>query len=525
MATTGVEIKYGGYKMTPAPLLEYQREVFRAAEGSEVIGGLHRITLNGTLYPLSTGAPDGPTNVFKAEEDLFNAFNTDYREFYIDFIGGDASCTGTVICGRPFIDTVSITSNDNWARTANYTIELIFAASAITGTKDLLASGLNLRSTSTNYSVEYLNKGFRFGDEVAAPVIQVSRSVSVEGLAVGSGNLTPGFCEKGSDASGVLTAFDHAKNYISGIVGPSGNNIAIPDLGAVIFGVDVDDTIIHLIDRSVNTDKVAGTIDLSDTFIAIPTGTGSYDGRILASGRPYSYPAMDTFNLEVSSELENGVGSVTINGDVQGYPSFNNNKILVPEVGKTAFENASGYFVDAQTTGTFSARAGAAFSGTLATNIEDRTSLPLNTKPISKTFGYNISEGTVNYSFSYNNRPANCNPSVLSETISVTKNNAVDVHASLTILGREAGPILQDIGTKTAITEDLNIEAVVVPYSGCRSGNFIADAPDYGSVVSGVENNISGGGNTFFRTADNETYDVKAGRYSRQVSWIYTPCS
>ena len=46
----------------------------------------------------------------------------------------------------------------------------------------------------------------------------------------------------------------------------------------------------------------------------------------------------------------------------------------------------------------------------------------------------------------------------------------------------------------------------------------------YDVVVNKLEEAISGDGNTVFRTADSESFDVKTGKYTRQCSWIYTSC-
>ena len=99
--------------------------------------------------------------------------------------------------------------------------------------------------------------------------------------------------------------------------------------------------------------------------------------------------------------------------------------------------------------------------------------------------------------------------------------------AEIKILGRAAGPLLQDIGTKTAYTQDLSISAAVVPSTGCATGdNYFDAAPtaQYDAIVNTLEGSISANGNAVFRTADSETSDVKTGRYTRQASWIYTSC-
>jgi hypothetical protein len=168
-----------------------------------------------------------------------------------------------------------------------------------------------------------------------------------------------------------------------------------------------------------------------------------------------------------------------------------------------------------------------AYSGAIAGTLTGVVGTPFNSSPLSETYGYNIEEGTVSYNIAFDNRSAHCVTGVISETINVTKKRPTDVFAEIKILGRAAGPLLQDIGTKTAFTQDLSISAAVVPSTGCATGdNYFEAAPtaQYDAIVDSLELSISGGGNTVFRTADSETFDVKTGRYTRQASWIYTSC-
>ena len=93
-----------------------------------------------------------------------------------------------------------------------------------------------------------------------------------------------------------------------------------------------------------------------------------------------------------------------------------------------------------------------AYSGALASgHLSGVATLPINRQPLSETYGYNIDEGTVTYSLQFNNRPQTCATGVLSENISITKNRPTDVYASLTVLGRAAGPILSGHRNKNSI--------------------------------------------------------------------------
>ena len=571
---TGVEVKYGDLALKPAPNISYQREVYKTNDNSKIIGGLHRFTLEGTLLPTGNDVSKAVQS-FKDLQTLQGAFSEDYKPFYIDFLGTSADCTGTVIAGRPVVENLSASSPDNWTQRVDYTIELVFAGSAITGVQDYLGSGMNIQSTTTSYSVEYLSKGFTFLDETAAPVIQISRSVAAQGLSMGSGNVPTGIInvndgdgtpsgivaagQKGTNIVGIQrSAFDNALLYVSGLIGESGNSLSFPRIADSILNIDTDDCAIHLTDRSVNISPEDGSLDLSDTFLAIPVqGTKYTDIGAVATNRPTGYCVLDNFSLDVSTEIENGLGTISLQGTIQGYPSYGNSGLLYaiedPNGNrKTAFYNASGYLSEMLASGFFYNRASGAYAhtGTLSNPIPLAHVLPLNDKPISESFSYNIEEGSIGYNFTYNNRPMPIVTGALTEKVNISKNRQVPVHAALTILGRAAGPILQDIGTKSAFTQDISIEAQFVPWTGYSSGwvkdnGFLYGFIDaglqrpnrmeglgqqgdpserYNALIASFEIYLSGEGYTYFKTADSDTYDIKTGRYGRSASYIYTPC-
>jgi hypothetical protein len=69
-------VKYGDYTFTPSPNLTIQRDVFRTADNSRIIGGLYRVSLEGTRI---SGAND------ISGSGLWAYLNTDYRIFQATF--------------------------------------------------------------------------------------------------------------------------------------------------------------------------------------------------------------------------------------------------------------------------------------------------------------------------------------------------------------------------------------------------------------------------------------------------------
>tara|TARA_R110002020_G_scaffold55309_2_gene153615 strand:- start:38089 stop:39747 length:1659 start_codon:yes stop_codon:yes gene_type:complete len=551
MTTSGVSVKYGNYVMEPAPLLSYSREVFRTANNEEIIGGLYTISLEGTLWPPGRDAkgPDGPKPLFDSKNDLMTAFNQDYKRFLVEFSGTDG-CRGSVVCGHPHIASLTVDSPDNWSRRGNYSIELVFGASSISGTGDFIGGWANantvtgmLQSLDVDHSVEYLRKPYDYGGNHFGPVIQVNRNITAQGLPIGTGDSasfglpgTPGYCNTGEGIG--WDGFSQASRYVSGLVLGDGNSLSTGEIDltdnifSIIDGKDAEPRA-YLTNRSVTANKRGGNVSLSDEFILIfkkaPFASTTGDG-----GVNDDFPVIDNFNLDASQSIENGIHTITMAGDVQG---INNYRVASGQLVKidTAFENASGYLEAVISHSGFFNRAAELYSGSLVAHFPGRDSLPLNEVPNSQSYGYNIGEGTISYSFDYNTRPQNCYSGALSENISITQNRPTDVHASLTILGRQAGPILQAINTVTAWTTELSIEAVIIPYTGCGTENakghldLWVNAPTgatngYDAFVDAVSGSILEKHGQVFKTSDSESWDIKAGRYTRSVGWIHAPC-
>ena len=138
MTTSGVTASYGSYRFKPVPLATMAVEHFKTA--SRTIGGYYSLTLNGTLYPKSTGGGEGAKNLFEEKNRLMSGLNVDYDEFLINFESASPTCAGTSVYGRPRVRSVSFAeSPDNWTDRMPYTIELEFTSSSITGVADYIS--------------------------------------------------------------------------------------------------------------------------------------------------------------------------------------------------------------------------------------------------------------------------------------------------------------------------------------------------------------------------------------------------
>lgn len=554
MATSGVTASYGSYRFRPVPLVTLNVEKFRTT--SKVIGGYYNLTLNGTLFPSSTGAPlTGPKALFEEKNRLMSGLNVDYDEFIVDF-QGDGDCAGTSIYGRPRIRSVSFQeSTDNWTDRIPYTIELEFTASTITGVEDYITTDLNLESLTTDYSVSFVgpNTAGYWGtssgiQQYFGPHLEIKRGISAKGLNLGLGTYrSTGTFPDNLGSSLEKTAYQNALDYVGSIAtgAPDLNSFTHNNILNIAGTLGSGYSQAALTFRDITTSEEEGTVNVNDTFMVFPvSGTLSGVASPLIKGTGNEiHKVSDTFNFDIADSESEGITTINLNGTIQGYTSYGlGDGFLKADEGSTAIDEARDYlalsliqndhlfnranylYTDASTTG---------FNGAYDPwNTSSLThQLALNPNPISKSFGYNISDGTISYAVSFNNKPGPCNTGVIAESISLTRNKPIPVIATQQVLGRANGPILQSLGTVTSFTQDMSIEAIVVPPSGdtcltlpcpCPSISF-SGAPDYEPVVLKAEAEISGS-NAIFRTADNETFDPKIGRYSRSVSWTYTPC-
>jgi len=170
----------------------------------------------------------------------------------------------------------------------------------------------------------------------------------------------------------------------------------------------------------------------------------------------------------------------------------------------------------------------------------------LNAIPVSTTEGHDPRKGTISYSYEFNNK-FNLITGVISENITLNETGPTDVFSEAFVIGRQLGPVIQSLGTKTSTRKDLTIEVVVVPPSsieGLIMTNNQCPLWTGGSVYSRIQGIVDGlkpfgaRSNTYFGnlqrgqlpgqvylSQDNHSWNPTEGRYSRSVSWVYQQCS
>lgn len=168
----------------------------------------------------------------------------------------------------------------------------------------------------------------------------------------------------------------------------------------------------------------------------------------------------------------------------------------------------------------------------------------LNVIPVSTTEGHSLLNGTVSYSYEFNNK-LNAISGTISQNISITDDAPADVIAETFVVGRELGPILQKMG-KSSARKSVTVEVVVVPPSSIGhypqtaqqcplyTGGYVYQTIDciieglkpFGDRVCSVwpqtRSNLPG---QVFLNNDTRNWSPSEGRYSRSVSWTYQRCT
>ncbi len=268
--------------------------------------------------------------------------------------------------------------------------------------------------------------------------------------------------------------------------------------------------------RTENIDKTAGSYSCTETFL-------------LASGNSY-----ENYTLDISSSTDNPFVSVSMNGMIKGLadisPSGYINTNPVSDISsiseKTAYTHAITKYNKISNSGRFG------IGSDLFKRANNSVAVPLNAQPRSVTLGVNEFTGEINYSLSFDNRPTNIISGVLNEQISVNDTYPGDVFATIPVLGRSTGPVLQYMGTRTEYRRDLSINLTLdytkIPYGKERNPILLKKpsvvqptAQQLHELIIEMSPANEYGIRKYFISPPSESWNPKDGTYSLNISWTY----
>ena len=491
-AGDGITFSYGDYSFDPRPLFTVNKEVIKTPANTG-LATKYSMTLNGTILPTGINLDDfkgGLNTVISGTHALETAFAKDFEVLLL-------KCEGTdpIISGYPKVISVDVNNaSDNYVRRADYTINLELVS--LTGSRsnavgmadgggDLSASGLI--SLTDDINIEFLDE--RVGGEALSlfggtlpTVFNISRSMSAQGDSLPA---------TGGEA--YIQPWARAKSYIVSKLADTGSYSDYFSDAMCVDGMNITNTF-----RTISINKSDGSCSATQTAVA-------FQG---------SYSAIEDFEVTTEQSNDSALTNVSINGSIRGFANVDYS--TCPPTG-ALFNNAYSKWTE-EVSGLIKTRAESAYDASIHTPI--RTPDDLHIIPLSKSITYNTLGGVISYNFSYDNRVDFLETGAITEVITYTDSPRNDIFASLTILGRAAGPLLQDLGTKGPYTTEISIDALFKPQQASTSFQFGPvgeDLEQYITLMTGLDNE--------FITSDNRTWNPTAGHFTWNKSWEIGKCS
>jgi hypothetical protein len=499
---------YGSYNFSPVPFITLNKENIVNKEG--ILGTKYVITLNGTLSTSPT-LNGGIENVDSLQDSLMAGLNQNGLRFELK-----CGSTSLLVC-YPKINFINFsTSTNNWVYTTPYTIELEFEDYSSVSNAPYIDEcnetwNVEFVEESSKYTLELSGvtdqeAGYYYDKDCNYIILRVNHSLN----AVGQQN----YYNTGTGITGVLEkdAWQYARDWCidrlgfdSGILQDSGVlNLRITGAGGIASYYPYN----HM--RITSRSETQGSYSVEENWLIALSGSGdSYSGSLRAN---------EDFNVDIAQQQEDDMTQATIQGTIQGWETrdygTNPDDFSITE---SKIQSAEAYWniikmrllprVQLYTQG-----------------ISNRS---INVLPIAKTVGYLPSKGVINYSYTYDDRPILNISGALAEMITIDHNLATDVTASLPIIGRTAGAIVQSMNTYTNPTLTVNVECTMPRSTGTGLAGLMANIPrtQVNELLCQFQADLTGNWASVHVTDNKENWIPTTSRYSRTITWLYTLCS
>lgn len=477
-------VSYDGNRIIPAPQLSIVKNYTKDGTG-KIIGKTYQITVNGTMlaykgsprtdrsfWTLGGYPPDEVVEnderlgaILRKQEALRELFSQEGKSFEVQSLDGSQP-----LKFNPRINSIDI-PDGIWYDQCPYTISM--EADVIYPLNEDEELDL-IVDASEQWNIDTQDTPEGFG---LPRLYNISHNISAVGKRFYNeeGNVT-------------VLPWQRARNYVVSRLGFDNTlmlSSGVRDLPSYYGNFN------HI--RTESIDISAGNYSVTETWI-------------LASGT-----SIEDFNIETSKSIEDGLTRVNVQGTITGLEERDSNMQLVT----SKYDNALDRFTLA--------------SGLALTRAQIYSGYNLNIVPVTEVVGRNPIAGTINYNFSYDNRPSRLIEGARSEVISLSENNIdTDTIAVIGVLGRQRGPVLQDIGTREALSRTLTMEVVFdrADFGTATVGEirnaFFGQKPT--ARVSGIieaVNPANTGFSQVYITQNDENWQPLTGRYSRNITWTY----
>ncbi len=548
------------YYLVPAPLVSFSRSTLNNI-GRPGLGNEYSVSLQGTLIQthgnpyyssgvagISTSSWTTTSAVESAEvttvssDDLLDATikkQEKIRSLFTNPVisgvatpikvkikGWDTNYDGNGLEFNAFVDEVSFDSEGMWANPNTYTVSL--KTSNFTNPANSGEFSTSSNESSPTYGISSLSESFDIQEDQqrsltfngsnqfvnTKKVYSVSRSISAVG--------TPVYDSSGSYVSG-QAPWQQASGYIYQYMGlgysqlPQTRSSVISLIGSGYSAANV------VYQESISRED--GSYSINESYLLYPGNS----------------PVIETITINEDIS-DSDISSISVQGTIQGLNTLN------------GFLTSGNAYVNANT-----------YWSTVSTGVPPmayqyaaaNTSLPwVHPKPLTMSVGRDFGAGTINYSYSFDNRPPNIIPGSISESISINDTYPGEIFSVTPVIGRSQ-PVLQYLNSRSEYKRSLSINVTMgkttpnwnttlgaasgVNTSGVLSTGVARDivrswlisdkpsvshAPEFDLIYQAANpvndptfTVVSG---KCFHSAPNETWDARTRNYSYNVEWTYT---
>ncbi len=491
MAIPTTKVMYDSNRLIPAPFVSISKQ-YQRTQDQTPIGSTFRITLNGQVLafmgsPVSNRTfwdqPEYPADeniaaasrlksILRKQEAIRDLFSTDGLLFEIQ--SGDGSAP--LKCNPRVLDIEF--REGLWYDIFEYTITL---------EADIVyINGQALGEDSFTELISDASETWDFETDETPQGIDKPRTYRLTHTVSATG-------KRFFDETGTLVkqAWEQAKDYVVARLGYSpsvAENAGVNTLPGSYGGYNFI--------RSSQQDSLGGIYSVTESW--------------LLAEQPY----LEEFTCDIKSDISTGTTGVTIQGTITGLEQRDANVQLVT----TKYANAS--------------TAWATIEANLLSRAQSYAGVTLNINPLSKLVGKNEIAGIITYAYEYDTRPSNIFVGSLYEGITLTENLPADLFASIPVVGRANGPVLQYLGSIQERSVVLNIEVVFPPSSfgggsisevrAALYGNPRISQPNaFNTIIQAARPALQYGTSIQLTRSQNETWDARSGRYNYSIEWVF----
>lgn len=521
---------YGEYSFSPKPLFTIGKEYIKTPSQMG-LGTRYTVTLEGQIIPQTGKIPGGDPQaglqeVFSGVQDLRSAFDSDFKCLSL-------VCDGAapIISGYPRIVGFEVSNaSDNYVIRSDYSITLELpsltgagfdpvgpvssGSTAASGVDALDFSASGIISYTDEFTVELMDERMAGGQTAGSTrqsvvdfymptIYSVQRNITAQGDSLAS----PDY----------IHPWERAQSFVDARLGYP---LELEEMSGILCSTTKFNNY-----RTKNVNKTEGTVTVNETYLAMTGG---------------QMPFYEELSVNVGESLEDPFMNITVDGTVHGLISIEHTGGCMA-TGVSKFNNALAGF--SGISGAAAQRAGAVYhvhvglpggaimaggakSGGTAPGGYPPNGKPtaLNKYPLTRTFGYNPIAGTVTYSFTFNNRPYNLAANAVTENITFSEVEPPDIFASITILGKANGPLLQHIGTVGPRTRSLSIDSQLPVVINAANSGFYYAPVDYDAFVISYAAELAKFYTQVYVTDSSKTWEPRTGRFTLNQSWTVGNC-